>query len=134
MNLKVKEYRKRSGMTQQDLGKALKKSFRTIQSWESGLSYPNAEVICDMCDMFGCTPCDMLGWWDDHERPADPSLTPDEDDVLALYRSCTPEKRSFITTTAQVAAQASGEAAPDQLAALSPTSQDCQVTVARKAV
>lgn len=120
MKLKVKEYRKQSGMTQQELGKALGKSFRTIQSWESGLSYPNAEAIWDMCEMFHCTPCDMLGWWDDHERPADPALSPSEDEVLALYRASSPDRREVIRSTAELAAQASVEAGPAEPLAPSP--------------
>ena len=109
MNFRLKEYREASGLSQVELAKRIGKAKRTITSWEAGDSYPNVEVLCELCNMFHCTPCDMLGWWDDHERPADPALSPSEDEVLALYRASSPDRREVIRSTAELAAQATGD-------------------------
>lgn len=93
MNLKLRQFREASGMTQQQVAKSIKKSFRTVQSWERGESYPNAEMVWDLCVLFGTDPNEFLGWWDEHERPESPPLTRDESVLLSDYRDCTPERR-----------------------------------------
>ena len=101
MNLKLRSYREARGLTQQSLAKAIGKSFRTIQSWERGESYPNAEAICLMCDFFKTDPNTFLGWWDDHERPKGMQLSHDEEVLLSDYRECTTDFRGALAKTAR---------------------------------
>lgn len=98
MNIRIRSMRKAAGLSQTDLGKAIGKSFRTIQTWERDESLPNAESIWAMCELFGCDPNTLLGWYDTHPRESSPSLTQDESSVLAKYRSLAP--------TSQIAATA----------------------------
>lgn len=112
MNLKVRAYREAAGMTQQELAKAIGKSFRTIQAWERDQSYPNAESIWKLCEVFDTDPNDLLGWWDDHARPEAPDLTPEEAEVLECYRDAAPQWRTNISMTARAAAGESKKKAP----------------------
>lgn len=96
----IRVFRENAGISQTELGKRISKSLRTIQSWESGTSYPNAEALCELCDLFGTDPNTMLGWYDDHPKIESTPLKPDEADMLDNYRSCTPEWRKTVAMTA----------------------------------
>ena len=110
MNLRLREYRERSGLTQKQFAREIKKSVGTIQSWESGDSYPNAEAICLMCDFFGTDPNDFLGWYDEHpeDRPS-ASVTRDEAALIDNYRASPPDVRSTITQVARLGAGSNGK-------------------------
>lgn len=101
MNFRLKEYREASGMSQAELANTIGKAKRTITSWEAGDSYPNAETLCKLCNIFRCTPCDMLGWWEDHERPSEgaPSLTHEETLLVDKYRSLDRRRRESVYDT-----------------------------------
>lgn len=96
----IRAFRENAGISQTELGKRISKSLRTIQSWESGTSYPNAEALCELCDLFRTDPNTMLGWYDDHPKIESTPLKPDEADMLDNYRSCTPEWRKTVAMTA----------------------------------
>ena len=114
MNLKLREYRERSGLTQKQFAREIKKAVGTIQSWEAGDSYPNAEAICLMCDFFGTDPNDFLGWYDEHpnDRPSS-SVTRDEAALIDNYRASPPEVRSTITQVARLGAGSNGKEGRD---------------------
>lgn len=107
MDLKLRAYREAAGLTQQELADQIGKSFRTVQSWERGLSYPNAELLLTLCSLFDVDPNTMLGWYDTHPRESPPQLAPDETAVVEGYRSCTPEWRRNIRMNVEAAKAAS---------------------------
>lgn len=107
MDLKLRAYREAAGLTQQELADQIGKSFRTVQSWERGLSYPNAELLLTLCSLFDVDPNTMLGWYDTHPREDAPPLAVDEADVINGYRSCTPEWRRNIRMNVEAAKAAS---------------------------
>lgn len=111
MDLKIKSYRERGGMTQQELAKKIGKSFRTVQAWEREESYPNAEMVWKLCEVFGTDPNTFLGWYDEHPREEAPGLTSEEDEIVGCYRSATPQWRTNIAMTARAAAGESKKAA-----------------------
>ena len=49
----IRIYRKKSGLTQQELAERLYIVPQTVSKWESGVSYPDAEKLCAMSDIFG---------------------------------------------------------------------------------
>ena len=104
MNLKIRKYREGMGMTQPELGKKIGKSFRTIQSWDRDESYPNAEAIWAMCELFGVDPNELLGWYDEHPAAERPGLSAEEDEIVGCYRKSTPQWRTNIAMTARAAA------------------------------
>lgn len=107
MNFKLEQFRKANGMTQKELAMAVHKSIGTIQSWENGTSYPNAEALYDLCTLFNTDANTLLGWYDTHPREDAPPLAADEADVINGYRSCTPEWKRNVRMNVQAAAGAS---------------------------
>ena len=51
-NEKIKEIRKISGMTQEELADKLGVSRQTISKWEKGLSTPDLEMAIQFCELF----------------------------------------------------------------------------------
>jgi len=93
MNLKLRFYRESLGLTQPELAKMIGKSFRTVQSWEREESYPNAEAVWRLCELFNTDPNDLLGWNESHPVDVQDTLTKDERTLLVNYRQCTPRRR-----------------------------------------
>lgn len=90
MNLKLREYREKAGLTQEQLGDVLDKSFSTIKAWEAGKSFPNAKMIWRMCEYFGTDPNTFMGWYDEHPAESSPGLTRSESLIVSDYRESTP--------------------------------------------
>ena len=111
MNLNIKARREAAGMTQQELAKAAGKSFRTIQSWERDLSYPNAEMVWRRCEIFKVDPNELLGWYEDHPRDETKSSSSPEAELMRNYRACSSQWKSTISMTARAAAGESREEA-----------------------
>lgn len=111
MDLKIRERREALGLTQTELAKMVGKSFRTIQSWERGESYPNAEYVAVLCNVFNTDPNDLLGWYIDHplDRPAAARLDPEHEALISNYDRCTPERRERILMDAREKALLSQE-------------------------
>lgn len=112
MKIKLRKYREERGLTQQEIAKAIGKSFRTIQSWERDESYPNAEYVWKLCEFFGTDPNDFLGWYDEH--PADASSPPSdpmERELSELFKECTVQRKRRLVEYARDAAAMSKDAA-----------------------
>ena len=102
MNLKIREYREAAGMTQTELASLVGKSFRTIQSWERGESFPNALNLWDLARAFETDPDTLMGWWDEHPRTDKPTFAdPGQAEVNALYESCGEQGRTGILVNAR---------------------------------
>lgn len=97
MRLRIAEFRKDSGISQRRLAELIGKSFRTVQKWETGVTFPPADDLCALCDLFGTDPNTMVGWYEDHpsDMPstAPPGLSADEIAIVEQYRACTPERK-----------------------------------------
>ena len=98
MNLRIKEMREAHGLSQSQLAKAIGKSPRTVTAWEIGESYPNAEAIWNMCELFRCDPNTFIGWYEKHPQPKEDqsALTPDESRTIAKYRRLTPGRQEAV--------------------------------------
>ena len=107
MNLRLRERREALGLNQKELAQKVGKSFRTIQSWEREESYPNAELVGALCEVFNTDPNDLLGWYEEHpeDKPAAPSGA--EGELIDCYRQSTEKRRSKILETARDQAELS---------------------------
>lgn len=107
MNLRLRERREALGLNQKELAQKVGKSFRTIQSWEREESYPNAELVGALCEVFNTDPNDLLGWYEEHpeDRPAAPAGA--EGELITCYRQSTEKRRSKILETARDQAELS---------------------------
>lgn len=113
MKMRIADFRKKADISQRKLAELTGKSFRTIQKWENGETFPPADDLCALCDLFGTDPNTMVGWYDDHpeDMPASapPGLTADESRVMESYRELTPERRRVIAEQVEDAAARSKE-------------------------
>ncbi len=77
----IQKYRKKCGLTQEELAKELGVTFQAISKWENAKSAPDILLLPQMADVFGChidelfgrevkteihyDHCAELPWWDD---------------------------------------------------------------------
>ena len=105
MNLKLKDLRRKAGLTQSGLSDKTGIKLGTLRTWEQGTASMKLDDACRICDALGCTPNDLCGWYDDHPREsAQEPLPPEEAELMRNYRSCTPQWRANISMTARAAA------------------------------
>lgn len=107
MNLRLRERREALGLNQKELAQKVGKSFRTIQSWEREESYPNAELVGALCEVFNTDPNDLLGWYEEHPEDKPTAPTGAEGELIACYRQSTEKRRSKILETARDQAELS---------------------------
>lgn len=119
MKLNIRNMRKKAGLTQTDLAEAIGVNLSTVGNWERLVTCPDAEQVWNCAVALGCTPNDILGWYEDHPREGSGErLTSEEREIVGCYRESTPQWRQNIAMTARAAAGESKEAAK---LAVSPT-------------
>ncbi len=80
---RIKELRKKSGMTQEKLAERLCISYQAVSKWECGLSSPDLSVIAPLTKLLGVTADELLGITE-----ADNDLNRKRyDDAMQKYRS-----------------------------------------------
>ena len=60
--MKLKEYRKKKGLTTYEVGKALGVSPSAVTNWETGLRRPDIDTLIRLSEILDCTPNDLLGY------------------------------------------------------------------------
>lgn len=109
MNLKIKELRKKLHISQSEFANKVGASLRTVSSWERGETIPDAEKVWNCAVALGCTPNDILGWYETH--PRDKSFAdPYEQELMNCYRASTNDRKERILDTARDAAAMSKDA------------------------
>lgn len=112
MKLNIKAMRKKAGLTQSELATAVGVNLSTVGNWERFITCPDAEQVWNCAVALGCTPNDILGWYEDHPREdGGERLTSEEREIVGCYRESTPQWRQNIAMTARAAAGASKETA-----------------------
>tara|TARA_Y100001933_G_C18978139_1_gene555498 strand:- start:745 stop:1869 length:1125 start_codon:yes stop_codon:yes gene_type:complete len=61
VELTIKNLRKESGITQNDLAKALGVTFQTVSKWENGSSYPDIALLPELAEYFKVSVDQILG-------------------------------------------------------------------------
>lgn len=106
---RIKDLRLARGMQQEDLARLLSVTRVSISRYETGVHSIDAETICRLCDIFGCTADYLLGR---STRP-DPELSPEEEQLLAAWAAAPDEIRAIIRTAlGPYQEDADGAAAP----------------------
>lgn len=59
--IRLTEYRKKNGMSQQDIADRLDISGNTVSQWETGARRPNIDMLIRLTEIFGCTADELLG-------------------------------------------------------------------------
>ena len=55
-------FRKKQGLTQEELAKKLNVSFQAVSKWETGGSYPDISVLPLLANIFHCDIDSLLGY------------------------------------------------------------------------
>lgn len=120
MNIQLMRLRKAAGYSNRDdFADKIGVNKYTYRSWESGAAMMNAEQVWNCAVALGCTPNDVLGWYESH--PKEESLTnPYEQELMDCYRSSTVDRKERILDTARDAAAMSKDTAERDL----PASQE----------
>ena len=80
---RIKEYRLKKGMTQQEVAEALgESSGRVIYHWEKGSGRPDCEKIAKLCDLLDVSADELIGCKVMHHRP-----TATEWNMIQKYRA-----------------------------------------------
>lgn len=112
MKLNIRDMRKKAGLTQTELAEAIGVNLSTVGNWERLVTCPDAEQVWNCAVALGCTPNDILGWYEDHPlEDSAGSLTSEEREIVGCYRDSTPQWRQNIAMTARAAAGESKETA-----------------------
>lgn len=64
---RLKQLRKKSGLTQKQLAAQISMSERGIQNYEMGIREPQSTVLISLADYFGCSVDYLLGRTDNPE-------------------------------------------------------------------
>lgn len=110
MKLQLKSLRKKRRITQQALADKLKVDIGTVGNWERGKTMMSIEQLCNCCEILGCTPNDMTGWYLEHPSDEVVYEDPAREELLMCYDGSNAENRDFMLQAARHAALASGEA------------------------
>ena len=89
---RIRELRQENGWTQTQLGARVGMAKTTISGYEKGDHQVDPEMICKLCDLFGCTADYLLG------RSLSPAPVMSSQDALVLeaYHALPPELRRAV--------------------------------------
>ena len=75
MNIKlcssIKELRRRDGKTQDDLACALGVTAQAVSRWETGICYPDMELIPSIANYFGVSIDELFGYENERAKKVD---------------------------------------------------------------
>lgn len=115
--LQLKELRKKAGYkTQKDMADRLGMKERKYSSWEREEVSLSLEDAFMLCEVLGCTPNDLCGWYLEHPREeCGQPLTVEEAEIVNCYRASAPQWQQNIAMTARAAAGESKKKAENNL-------------------
>lgn len=95
--MRFKEVRQARKLTQQQVADLLEIPLRTYQNYEREINDPDTNILCKMADFYGVT-VDYLVGYSDIAFQVSPQLTPDETQLIDLYRQLgKPYKHAVMT-------------------------------------
>jgi len=71
---KIRSLRKRDGKTQESLADALGITCQAVSRWESGIAYPDMELVPAIANYFGITIDELFGYHSDRDKKIDEIL------------------------------------------------------------
>lgn len=93
MKLQLRDIRKKSRVSQEELAKKVGVSSRAVGAWERGENYPSAEQIWNCAVALGSTPNDLMGWYIDHPREESTPAPQGGSRLMSAYAALSEEGR-----------------------------------------
>lgn len=97
--IKLKEYRELNGLTIKEVGDYIGKSEKTVSAWEHERGQPDADMLFSLCTLYHITNIGVF-----YGMSASSPLSPDETELIGLYRSVIPVGQEHIISTARLVA------------------------------
>jgi len=97
---RLREYRIKSGMTAKEVGEKVGKSEKTVSAWEHGRGQPDADMLFELCNLYGISSFDVFY----NPDSVDPAIDPEEHHLLTTYRSLNPRGRQAVLSYVEVVA------------------------------
>lgn len=96
--MNFKTYRKQSGMTQEDVAKALGIPKKTYQNYEYEVREPDYDILCALADLYGISIDALVGrdWTTVASKDDDEA----ERELIERYRSLTSEGKRVLSAIA----------------------------------
>lgn len=92
---RMAEVRESKGWLQRDVAARMGVKANTISNWEKGISRPNLDQLCQLCEILSVTSDALLGLKD---TPMERTLTLPEQEIIRIYRNCSDETKKAIFT------------------------------------
>lgn len=102
---KLRKTRKEKKLTQRQLADLIGAKHNSVSNWETGINRPDPDTIGLICGVLQISPNDLLISQvpaSPHAEPDFPPLSPDESQLIHLYRSVNPDGQSRILDYAQI--------------------------------
>lgn len=97
----LKEARAKAGLTQAQAASLSGVPLGTLRRWEQGVNEPSIDSIIQLADLYGVSTDELLGsGFADIEYDSG-MLTPDEREMLRLYRECPQGGREHLLRVAE---------------------------------
>lgn len=95
----LRKLRKESGMTVDEVGAAVGRSGKSVSAWETGRNVPSADMLIDICRLFGVSieyfyPPEVHN----ASECAPDALTAEERELVDLFRSLSEKGRHAVLT------------------------------------
>lgn len=91
---KLKRFRTRSGLTTNDVGRAVNKTSSTVTMWEKGKAVPDIGTLFMLRNVYGIG--DLNEFFDEEPLPELKSLTKTEYELILLWREAPADVRASI--------------------------------------
>lgn len=89
---RLREFRKKANLTTADVGRMIGKSDRTVSAWENGRGQPDADMLLQLCTIYGIESLsELVG-----ENSSLPALSTEELRLLSLFDDLNEEGREKV--------------------------------------
>lgn len=96
---KLRFFRQRAGLTTNEVGEKIGKSYKTVSGWEHGRGQPDADMLFLLCEIYGIENISEF-YTSDAEQGVTP-VSQDEEELLTIYRNLNKESRAMLLGTAR---------------------------------
>ena len=90
LGLRIKQYRNKLGLTQEELGEKIDRSQRQVSLIELGSSFPNPITLTNITNVFNCSMKDLFDF-----EPVD-NITNHKEELLEIIEDSSEEKLKTI--------------------------------------
>ena len=99
---RLRDFRKRSGLTVNAVGEMIGKSGKTVSAWERGHGQPDADILLKLCEIYHVgSISELVG----DPRPTG-QLDDQEQRLLSIFKDLEPSEKEYLLKTAELVAKA----------------------------